>query len=1083
MRNDLFREDVGGSILSCAHIPLPRQPKSKAALSAAVDKANQILMTYLEIVRLIVREPHYNTYMTRGITFLFGHIINMRVVEAKVYQKTGLASEAELINIILEPLEPIILEYGLLANDEDPEKFTWSGLGGFLPYNIRCPKTSLQYVLPFLDRLAKRRDELWRRKRLDNNPNMASTPIGLPEGLPIQHLLPTQGWTYLSLENPGAAPFVAARVQEVLFAQPDVILETFPPDTELCSTPDSLRFAIRSFIQHPKTKEKRTRVRSIWNHYSKILDSHPGQLVVFRDWLARIADSSWVDPKPRTEQPPPVPLATYLRQRLGPREVLEWDPRNDAIHFQDIKQPEGEISIILLHYRMQAESHSFARYRLPQKLKSITERDPMWIWQLDPGINSDMPLQSREAVVLSAILFLDTLTKGKERILSKSFPQDEEFLRYPSIYLDDQFVGSLGKCIDSAARKATNALKAAVAWVPAQILYDLIRALLDTLSASSEKPANYSTLLTCTFDLIKLLQFTDRPDLAVDIALRVLESFPNESSYHRQLKLSSLGKRLPAQHAELMIQRFATFACDALDKQKQKPRRQEPSTAERDASSNREEGRAYIKITTVKMLAQLLANADFVPQSTCLSILGALFHSGRHIDVRTEVLTAILEMFGREGDSEETYQLFTSLAFSAAGPDERVDVSEHDWLEAEKGAQPLPEISSEDERPLLERFIKAASSTLPERYRADYAQRVVLALLNEWTRQHSRWMKCFLGRIELTPEESSITNFGPFNPVIVDRVFRDWKEYLPADYLIRHRVWVMSYLNFPLLEGIQQKLSLQDREWRQTKAGQHWLDCIKQFRRSDCLSLYHTIVQGIETKIENGITITDVVNEYLHRAAIVIRTPFKFEHKQNCIVISPEQMMAHLRGLRYYRNRLPRSSDSETTYNRLQGLIQRIVADIESLRTDEWLRNPDRQPIVLPSRLELQTILLPSPTYNPASDQPVREFVTQMIPLIRSCAEDPMLLTEFDCITGLAQQVAAQDIPSYALMLGNGPVEEHASLFGALKVQLARSALDRVKEADRLHNAELVEMARKWKGSPNEWARRAGWMLDGSFNG
>lgn len=1015
--------------------------------------------------------------MTNGIVSLFREVIEQRILKVKAYQKAGLASESELITITLDPLEPVILEYERLAIVEDPEKFIWSELGGLLD-GLWCPERPSPRILSFLDRLARKRDELWCHGQPYNYSNLTKMPTGWPEGLPIQYLLPSAKWTYLSLTNPEAAPFVASRVQAILFAQADVILKPFHPDTEIYSPPDSLGFAIRSFLQCPAIKEKKSRIECIWNHYSNILSSYPEQLVVFRDWLTPIADGLWV---PETQRHP-VPLATYLSQCLGPSEVVEWDPHDGAIQSQDTKQTEQEIPMILLHYRMQAEVWSILRYKPLQKQKPIIERGPMWVWELDFGSRSAWPLQSNEVIILSAILFLDTLTKGKERILSQPFPQGGETSRYPSIYLDDQFVGPLEKCLDSAVRSATAALKASVRWIPSQILHDLITGLLDRLSVSSEKPANYSTLLKCTFDLMKLLPFTDRPGLMVDIALRILESFPDESSYHRHLKLHSLGKMLTAQDAGFMIQRFATFTCDALEKQKQNPVHHAGSPVEGDASSNPEKGRAFIKITTAKMLAQLLANAEFVPKSTCLCNLRRLFHSGRHIDVRTKVVDAILGLFDRESDQEETYQLFASLASYAAGPNERFDVSEQAWLAAEEGKQLLPEISPASQRPLFQLFVCTASSKLPEHYRADYAQRVVLGILDDWERQHSRWMKCFLCRIGLTPEEISMVNLGPFNPAAVDRVFCNWWRYLPARYLRLHRTWAMSYLNFPLFENINQKLSSQDRGWRETTAGQHWLDCLNQFRRSDCLSRPHFILaDGSGTRVENGITINDAISEYLTRAAIMIRTPFRYDHRQNRVIISPEQIMAPLRRLRSDRNEVLPGKDSKTKYNRLQDIMQRVVADIESLRTDEWQRNPNRQPAVLPSRLELQTILLPSPTYNPASDKPLREFTNQVIPLIQSCADNPMLLTEFSYITSLSQLIPAQDIPSYVLMLGNDPVEEHTSLFGALKIELARNALERIKSEDRLLNADLVEMARKWKGSPNESVQRAGWMIDGSL--
>lgn len=225
------------------------------------------------------------------------------------------------------------------------------------------------------------------------------------------------------------------------------------------------------------------------------------------------------------------------------------------------------------------------------------------------------------------------------------------------------------------------------------------------------------------------------------------------------------------------------------------------STPEKASSS-------FVKITTIKLLAYLLAKSNFVSLIISLDILRTLFAASRHIAMRRTVVDGVLTRLRKNSDMEksagdEIYVAFKSFSLAAANPSERNTISEEVWLSAEAGG-PLPEVNSD--RLLLDLCIKDAKGTLPKRFYPDYVRRVVLSLLDESTKHHSRWMRIFLGRVALTPDEVSVTDFGPFGDTAVDLVLKEWTSYLPPEYLIHHRAWALSYLDCRTLEDINDKM-------------------------------------------------------------------------------------------------------------------------------------------------------------------------------------------------------------------------------------------------------------------------------------
>ncbi|OOO07417.1 hypothetical protein OAory_01039170 [Aspergillus oryzae] len=138
----------------------------------------------------------------------------------------------------------------------------------------------------------------------------------------------------------------------------------------------------------------------------------------------------------------------------------------------------------------------------------------------------------------------------------------------------------------------------------------------------------------------------------------------------------------------------------------------------------------------------------------------------------------------------------------------------------------------------------------------------------------------------------------------------------------------------------------------------------------------------------------------------------------------------------------------------------------------------DRQPVVLPSWLELQVTILPSTKVNPFVEEPDKEFALRVLQLVERCEAGPTLLAEFKLLEGAMKIPARLEILPCALLLGDGPIHEHTSLYGTLRIQLAQTLVSRVDSAELELNDEVKAVLRKWKASPSEYVRGAGWRFD-----
>ncbi|KAJ5381724.1 uncharacterized protein N7496_004152 [Penicillium cataractarum] len=993
--------------------------------------------------------------------------------------------ESEVVEILLDSMIPILIDYEREANKEGQTGVPWSGLSGMITSHC-LPSDPNLVELSFVDRLAKARDELWQQQRIQKDPNVLELSACWARGLPIQHLVHSSVWLFHAMRNGDQAPFLSSRANQILYSPITTIMHRITKDGDLIDGyVDNLQFIIRAFLQNDEREEKVRDVLRVWEYYSQLLKPHPVYLEMFQDWLANMIQNR-EDMLEATKiiRPPSLPVRLTISPVPTGSEIIEWDPREgnypppDRVHNDDelFKSEEPRnIRCTVLNCRMMGGIPSeapFVRARKPQPLPR-----PVSIWSTalrSPSPDSqDTSYSVQDSVVLAAILFLDTFTKTP-RLLRTRFP-DVEFPRYTPIYLADEFIAFESKRNpNEVLGLPIRVLKDYAKKVPSQILHDLIWSFLDTLKAEPNAPM-YSKLLFATLDLIEILLRTDKPQLAINLLIRLWMEFANESSLHRKLSLVKLGRILTPDQAGEMMRGLASRVCDALQAQDQQ--------GEKMAKG---EDKPFVKVTTAKMLAQALAEADFLSQSDQMNILQQMFNSSRHIDIRSAIVTSLLGLV-ENSDNDEPYKVFTSISASVAGPNERAKTTEAEWDLAENQRGPLPYVAPVSERPLLDLMVSTAAFKLPERLRSDYVRNVLLPLLQDSTAQHTRWMAAMSARLGCSITDLNITDqeIGPFVPDLPDRILWGWTRYLPGSYLEQcHRPWSLSFLGDGAFSSLDKALAAtDDQALKHINVRDHWDRLLKSRRARPALYNLNRLLDSIGstgTNVSNGLNTTLVLEEFAIRAESIIRNPVKYSETLKKYTVCPNSVVEPLRALRNSRVQTRNSAANQATiYNEITDVMRRMVDVVETVRKEGWSTTLTAYPATLPSTFEFDLLLLPSPIYIPTateSNPALDLFTSALVDLIRKYACDPRLLLKLDAFKPVMQEIPLATLKRCSLRLGRfTQPEEDGLIVTCVRVKLAHLLLDRVRPNRPLFDVDMLEMIDEWKKSDVELVRQIGW--------
>ncbi|KAF5674945.1 hypothetical protein FHETE_2696 [Fusarium heterosporum] len=617
------------------------------------------------------------------------------------------------------------------------------------------------------------------------------------------------------------------------------------------------------------------------------------------------------------------------------------------------------------------------------------------------------------------------------------------------------------------------------------LLAELARFLIDQMRVRLGSEAMRAQMGSIV-SIIDGLAASDQPSLACPFIRDLVlgdEGAKESSSWHRRLLSLGFLSSLPAKAAKEVLYTMASTIKEKMKEQNQNTDAREQAkitkneTEEDGSKTNVELQGPSIKVTTVKMLAQLLQHNLFMAPSSSCDILVGLLAEARHIDIRitiTNSFFAILEdstcpsdLRKRILDALEKY-----IIPAAAQLNERRGLTESDWTQAATSDSPLPSIG--EETPLFELLTqKVFHGKLNEEDKARLAQ-LVMGSLEQSAANNKRWMKLFLAKNNLSLGEDEEI---PHLPVHIDRLlelFRQHMLYMPAPVFSMIRSASLTSTDPP--PGVQRitKTIQEDRDLFNSKAGKHWLS---QFHDCENDSFQYGVLHAAETLhkppsvrdsklLENGISVPmlqSFVIEYTERL-------LKDGEPEIIYLVAENLREGYLQ-------------DRETwNYWREHGMptIKRIISMTEELQ--ERIQSKEAEPLLLPSVFLLSLKTLPTPLDTATAGEKM-VYVDELYKCVISLAERrnrpyhsdfQKLKEEFDnwdskrLLTRCALRLA--EVQAYDLKSTQQP-----SLVDYLGWELVEYMLIEASDLkDDSITEEVTQLVKDWKSCCDEGIRAMG---------
>ena len=659
-------------------------------------------------------------------------------------------------------------------------------------------------------------------------------------------------------------------------------------------------------------------------------EAHQEWGFIFQDALGNLAD-----------EVTGIPSTTGLSFQLPNNEVSSGQFKWDPFHTQQSPVRDKRISVKMIDWFTRAKL-SISDGKIPPQIRNLpslvvpptpTVRGykPPHIWNVAKGAvwKSD-----REAAMISALLYLDSRLETSKDLLSRAFPSSLD-ARYPAMFLDENFLRRTDISID----KALKVISASISLVPPTLLESLTRSALDVLSTSSESP-KLAVKEFVALELLKLLMKSDRPALALPLIMNTILQRPDASSWHRQLLTPGLLRRLSTNEVFQLVSDLSYEMLDTLKKRKQGQDREKSTTG------------THLKVTTIKLLAQLLQDARLIAPSLAIDVLSKLIRNGNHTDIRKPTLKSMLQLLcdckeeSHKTLAETVMKNLESLRDIIGAFNGRNPTTEDEWKVAETKLE-LPEPLNSNEQPSLminlfevpEKLKKMSSVVTPQ----EFFTRILLPLVEHSREQNGRWMRLFCRKHGLEDNISDIP-IAPADPAILKPLFLKHLADLDASWLIYLHKSYMFNISPPLaFQAINAKLSTDptlkygpDRHWSRHYNRRAFFSPIILVSRSE-----------LRDKRPDGITLTAVQATVLEEARTILT-----DSNLTCRVWKDFDNHMEPRYLYSDPNQIERWS------RQIRPVLEHIILFIDELNTLTADQYPQLRRRFLPSTFSLRLSLL-----------------------------------------------------------------------------------------------------------------------------
>ncbi|KAJ4396038.1 hypothetical protein N0V93_000254 [Gnomoniopsis smithogilvyi] len=469
-----------------------------------------------------------------------------------------------------------------------------------------------------------------------------------------------------------------------------------------------------------------------------------------------------------------------------------------------------------------------------------------------------------------------------------------------------------------------------------------------------------------SYEALACLARSSTPNLASDLVVQTIMDRPDASSWHRKLLSTRLLKRLRAEEAHDTLISLAKAIGDRLEEQSYVRIGETEPAVHAPPSS-------LVKVTTVKYLAQLLNNAEFIPNETAVEVLVELLKNAHHRDIRLAVVESLLGLLDRlctEAKAEwaatpavETIMAALETIVPVIGSiNESRPPRDEDWAEA-KATDVLPEITESQLPPLMDVLLSAPVST---RYhglkvmKTTFVERLLLPILRQSQLEHGRWIRLFLAKyrapftqndVPVTPVDESAWNraLASYYPLIAPAVLADFDAYAVHKIIPDARV-----------EQFSAALGA-DVELRKRGEVQHWIRIFGCRDESFAQTGTMTLLGVLQTKYDENPS-----GEYESVIDIILQ-------HANIFLDHYEELSKIWEG---FMKRLAPDwvgvwdAEKYRVWRDTRGRIVRQISD------EVRKRQAQKTHQILPSRTKLELWLLPFPALHGQNDSP--DFVARL---------------------------------------------------------------------------------------------------------
>ncbi|KFY67230.1 hypothetical protein V496_01669 [Pseudogymnoascus sp. VKM F-4515 (FW-2607)] len=504
-----------------------------------------------------------------------------------------------------------------------------------------------------------------------------------------------------------------------------------------------------------------------------------------------------------------------------------------------------------------------------------------------------------------------------------------------------------------------------------------------------ERQSGDDTLERLYYNLLLRLAKGEKPELAQQLVLRTILDRPDSSSWHRQFLSTSFMNSLSANDAHRMLLAFATAIGEKLEEQSYvKVGEAQPPNSAPPVS--------LVKVTTVKYLAQLLDNAQFISADAAVEVLVELFKAGTHRDIRLATLDSLLSLLNNMcSGADESWrsnvlvgkimEALDTVIPVVGSINERRPQRQEDWVKARE-AGTLPDVSdiSDGVPPLLSAILTAPDSPqYPglKNLKAEFVARFLLPALKLSQTEHQKWVALFLikHKVNLTVDDLPPT---PITPKVWDALVGAYPQLIPNTTMDDFNKYIIMTIAPPAALRVFNESLRKNVDLRGTPEVQHWLSIFGQ-----SMDRYHgsgtqAIVRMIPHSkpvplVSNGVTFGKV------RHILLTHTSLFLAEYENYVDVWKDFVQDLRPPTLTYRHQGVDSMRSKASAWSIGNKI--VLETVIALVSEERMEHTrDHKLSILPSTTKLRLWLLPYPCFPSTVevDHKCKDFADEMVELL-----------------------------------------------------------------------------------------------------